>query len=92
MLGTSCNEKNCPGWLSVMILGIIGYVFMTVMFWKDVMAEEVVVTFDRELPFQSYHFTRTFEDKDAFEMWLQSRLEDKGCDPYLKSMHIQFKS
>lgn len=88
----NCNEKNCPGWFSVMILGIIGYVFVTVMFMKDVMAQEVVVTFDRELPFESYEFTRTFEDKDAFEMWLQSRLEDKGCDPYLKSMHIQFKS
>ena len=88
----NCNEKNCPGWLSVMILGIIGYVFVTVMFIKDVMAQEVVVTFDRELPFKSYEFTRTFEDKDAFEMWLQARLEDQGCDPYLKSMHIQFKS
>jgi len=88
----NCNENNCPGWLSVMVLGIIGYVFVTVMFIKDVMAQEVVVTFDRELPFKSYEFTRTFEDKDAFEMWLQARLEDQGCDPYLKSMHIQFKS
>jgi len=88
----NCNENNCPGWFSVMVLGIIGYVFVTVMFIKDVMAQEVVVTFDRELPFKSYEFTRTFEDKDAFEMWLQARLEDQGCDPYLKSMHIQFKS
>jgi hypothetical protein len=54
-------------------------------------AQEVVVEFDRELPFKSYHFTRTFEDKDEFEMWLATRLEDKGCDPYLKSMKIKFK-
>jgi len=64
--------------------------FVTVMFGfvTDANAQEVVVTFDRELPFKSYQFTRTFEDKEAFEMWLAMRLEDKGCDPYLKSMHI----
>ena len=88
----NCNEKSCPGWVGALVIGIAAYVFITVMFMRDVMAEEVVVTFDRELPFKSYEFTRTFEDKDAFEMWLMTRLEDKGCDPYLKSMHIQFKS
>jgi hypothetical protein len=92
MLPSSCNEKNCPGWLGTMVIGIVAYVLVTIMFMKDVMAQEVVVTFNRELPFKSYEFTRTFEDKEAFEMWLALRLEDKGCDPYLKSMHIQFKS
>lgn len=52
---------------------------------------EVVVTFNRELPDGVYNFTRVYEDKDAFEMWLQDRLEAKGCDPYLTDMKIQFK-
>ena len=52
---------------------------------------EVVVTFNRELPNGTYNFTRVYEDKDAFEMWLQDRLETKGCDPYLTDMKIQFK-
>ena len=52
---------------------------------------EVVVTFNRELPDGTYNFTRVYEDKDAFEMWLADRLEGKGCDPYLTDMKIQFK-
>lgn len=87
----NCDENKCPGWLGALVIGIIGYAIVSVMFIKDVMAQEVVVTFDRELPFESYHFTRTFDDKDEFEMWLANRLEDTGCDPYLKSMHIEFK-
>jgi len=96
MIGSSCNEKNCPGWLGAIVAGMLMYFAVTFMWITDAHAEEVsqevVVTFDRELPFKSYQFTRTFEDKEAFEMWLALRLEDKGCDPYLKSMHIQFKS
>ena len=52
---------------------------------------EVIVSFERELPNETFHFTRIFEDKDAFEMWLADRLETKGCDPYLNNMNIQFK-
>jgi len=52
---------------------------------------EVVVSFERELPNKTVEFQRVFEDKDAFEMWLQDRLETKGCDPYLKNMRIDFK-
>jgi len=58
---------------------------------QPVMAGEVVVTFNRELPNKSVEFTRTFEDKDSFELWLADRLETKGCDPYLTDMKIQFK-
>jgi hypothetical protein len=53
---------------------------------------EVVVTFNRELPNETVEFSRTFQDKDDFEMWLQNRLEGPGCDPYLKDMRIQFKT
>lgn len=92
MVGTSCNEKNCPGWLSTLVIGAVMFVTVMFGFVTDANAQEVVVSFERELPFKTYEFTRTFEDKDAFEMWLMTRLEDKGCDPYLKSMHIEFKS
>ena len=82
----SCNEKSCPGWLYVVIAGL----FMTLFVAYDASAE-VVVSFERELPNETVRFTRTFEDKDAFEMWLTDRLETKGCDPYVKNMNIQFK-
>ena len=91
MIGTSCNEKNCPGALATMLVGLVMFVTVMFGFVTDAQAGEVVVTFNRELPFKSYEFTRTFEDKESFEMWLAMRLEDKGCDPYLTDMHIQFK-
>lgn len=53
---------------------------------------EVVVTFNRELPNETVEFSRTFQDKDDFEMWLQNRLEGPGCDPYLTDMRIEFKT
>ena len=91
MIGTSCNEKNCPGAFGVMILGLVMFVTVMFGFVTDAQAGEVVVTFNRELPNKSVEFSRTFEDKDAFEMWLADRLETKGCDPYLTDMKIQFK-
>jgi len=91
MIGTSCNEKNCPGALSVMLIGLVMFVTVMFGFVTDAQAGEVVVTFNRELPDKSVEFTRTFEDKDDFEMWLANRLEGPGCDPYLTDMKIQFK-
>jgi hypothetical protein len=86
-----CNEKNCPGWLPAIIAGAVMILFVALSAINEAKANEVVVTFNRELPFKSYEFTRTFEDKESFEMWLAMRLEDKGCDPYLTDMNIQFK-
>jgi len=86
----NCDENKCPGWLAALVIGMLAYVFISIMFIRDVMAE-VVVSFERELPNETFYFTRTFEDKDAFEMWLSDRLETKGCDPYVKNMNIQFK-
>ena len=91
MVGTSCNEKNCPGALSVMLIGLVMFVTVMFGFVTDAQAGEVVVTFNRELPDKSVEFTRTFTDKDDFEMWLANRLEGPGCDPYLTDMKIQFK-
>jgi len=89
MIGTSCNEKNCPGALGVMLVGLVMFVTVMFGFVTDANAD-VVVKFNRELPSKSYEFTRTFEDKESFEMWLAMRLEDKGCDPYLSKMVITF--
>jgi len=91
MVGTSCNEKNCPGAFSVMFVGLVMFVTVMFGFVTDAKAQEVVVSFERELPNKTVNFKRTFEDKDSFEMWLSARLEDKGCDPYLKYMLIDFK-
>ena len=91
MVGTSCNEKNCPGALGVMLVGLVMFVTVMFGFVTDAQAGEVVVTFNRELPDKSVEFTRTFTDKDDFEMWLANRLEGPGCDPYLTDMKIQFK-
>jgi len=87
-----CNDKNCPGWVPALVAGLIMILFVALSAVNEAKANEVVVTFNRELPFETYKFTRTFEDKDAFEMWLATRLEDQGCDPYLTTdMKIQFK-
>jgi len=87
----SCNEKNCPGWALALGIGLSMILLVVLSAFNEAKADEVVVTFNRELPFKSYEFTRTFEDKESFEMWLAMRLEDKGCDPYLTDMKIQFK-
>jgi hypothetical protein len=73
------------------VAGLAMILFVGLSAFNEAKADEVVVTFNRELPFKSYEFTRTFEDKESFEMWLAMRLEDKGCDPYLTDMKIQFK-
>ena len=90
MLPSNCNQKNCPGWLPAVVAGMAMFLFVGLSAFNDAHAE-VVVSFERELPNETFHFTRTFEDKDAFEMWLADRLETKGCDPYVKNMNIQFK-
>jgi hypothetical protein len=53
-------------------------------------AAPVTVYFERDLPHANVKFQRTFEDIDAFEMWLADRIDRKGCDPYLKKMVIEF--
>ena len=74
-----------------MLIGLVMFVTVMFGFVTDAQAGEVVVTFNRELPDKSVEFTRTFTDKDDFEMWLANRLEGPGCDPYLTDMKIQFK-
>lgn len=82
----NCNEDSCPGWLTVMVLGIIGYVFVTVMFWKDVHAD-VRVEITRELPGETQYVVQQFPDEELFSMWFTSKL-DEGCDPYVTKINI----
>lgn len=74
-------------------LGVVGFVLWCLTFLvMPAHAKQVTVEFERELPYATVGFQRTFEDMDAFEMWLSDRLDRKGCDPYLKEMRIKFKN
>jgi len=88
MLGSSCNDKSCPGWLAAIIVGMIGYIFVTIMFWKDVHAD-VRVDIYRDLPEGQRIVVQEFGDQDSFEMWMATRLEE-GCLPGVKKVEIDF--
>jgi hypothetical protein len=89
MLPTSnCEDNKCPGWLAVMILGLVGYIFVTVMFWKDVYAGEVRVEITRELPEEKQLVVQHFYDEDSFMMWMATKMEGEGCDPYVSEIKI----
>lgn len=49
---------------------------------------EVRIDMTRELPDETQHIVRIFEDREDFEMWLDMRLDDGGCDPYVTKMNI----
>ena len=86
MIGTSCNEKNCPGWAAALLTGVIAYVVMMVMFIKDVQAD-VRVEIIRELPNEKQIIVQTFDDEEVFSMWFTTKLEE-GCDPYVTNVNI----
>ena len=72
MLGTNCNENRCPGWLAVIILGISAYFLSLFLFINDAFSE-VRVDITRELPDETQHIVRIFEDKEDFEMWMSMK-------------------
>ena len=89
MLGTtSCNENRCPGWLAVIILGISAYFLSFFLFINDAFSE-VRVDITRELPDETQHIVRIFEDKEEFEMWMSMKMEYEGCDPYVTEMIVK---
>jgi hypothetical protein len=88
MLGSSCNENSCPGWLAAMIVGIVGYIVVTVMFLNDVMAGEVRVEITRELPEEKQLVVQHFYDEDSFMMWMATKMEGEGCDPYVSEIKV----
>ena len=88
MIGSSCNEKNCPGWLAAIIVGMIMYFAVTVMWITDVHAGEVRVEITRELPDEKQMIVQEFPDEDLFAMWMGGKLEGEGCDPYVTEIRI----
>jgi len=88
MIGSSCNEKNCPGWVAALVVGMFAYVVMTVMFINEVYAGEVRVEITRDLPNEKQLVVQQFYDEDSFQMWMGDKMEDEGCDPYVSEIRI----
>jgi hypothetical protein len=88
MLGTSCNEKNCPGWKSALMAGVVLIVMMMSGVVNDAFAGDVRVEIKRELPDETQHIVQQFYDEDSFAMWMSGKLEGEGCDPYVTEIKI----
>ncbi|MDC0446778.1 hypothetical protein OAL99_02685 [Gammaproteobacteria bacterium] len=89
MLGTTnCNEGRCPGWLAVIIVGVSAYFLSFFLFINDAFSE-VRIDITRELPDETQHIVRIFEDKEDFEMWMSMKMEYEGCDPYVTEMIVK---
>lgn len=89
---SNCNENNCPGWASVLLIGVIAYIVMTVMFFKDAMAD-VRVEITRDVPNEQQLVERQliiqqFDDDESFQMWMAMKMEGEGCDPYVTNINI----
>jgi len=74
--------KKALGVILLVILGIVSLVMPA--------SADVKVTITRDLPNERQHIVQQFPDMDGFEMWMQQRLEDKGCDPYVTDMKVEF--
>jgi hypothetical protein len=88
MLGTSCNEKNCPGWVPAIVAGVVMIVMVLVGAINDAHAGEVRVEITRELPEEKQLVVQHFYDEDSFMMWMASKMEGEGCDPYVSEIKI----
>jgi hypothetical protein len=88
MLGTSCNEKNCPGWKSALMAGVVLIVMLLSGVINDAFAGDVRVEIKRELPDETQHIVQQFHDEDSFAMWMSGKLEGEGCDPYVTEIKI----
>jgi len=74
--------KKALGVILLVILGIVSLVMPA--------SADVKVTITRDLPNERQYIVQQFPDMDGFEMWMQQRLEDKGCDPYVTDMKVEF--
>ena len=88
MIGTSCNEKNCPGWVAALVVGMVMYFVVTIMWISEATAGEVRVEITRELPEEKQLVVQHFYDEDSFMMWMGSKMEGEGCDPYVSEIKI----
>jgi len=74
--------KKSLGVIFLVILGLITLIMPA--------SADVKVTITRDLPNERQHIVQQFPDMDGFEMWMQQRLEDTGCDPYVTDMKVEF--
>ena len=74
--------KKALGFLLLALLGLIMLIMPA--------SADVKVTITRDLPNERQHIVQQFPDMDGFEMWMQQRLEDSGCDPYVTEMKVDF--
>ena len=88
MLGTSCNEKNCSGWKAALMAGVVMIVLVLAGAISDAYAGEVRVEITRELPNEKQLVVQHFYDEDSFMMWMASKMEGEGCDPYVSEIKI----
>ena len=88
MIGSSCNEKNCPGWVAALVVGMVMYFVVTIMWISEATAGEVRVEITRELPEEKQLVVQHFYDEDSFMMWMGSKMEGEGCDPYVSEIKI----
>jgi hypothetical protein len=88
MIGSSCNERNCPGWVPALAAGALMVLLVTFSAIGDALAD-VRVEIDRDFPDGSSEtVVRQFNDNVEFEMWMENRLEQEGCDPYASHIRI----
>jgi hypothetical protein len=71
--------------LGLFLLALLGMIMLIMPASAD-----VKVTITRDLPNERQHIVQQFPDMDGFEMWMQQRLEDSGCDPYVTEMKVDF--
>ena len=88
MIGTSCNEKNCPGWVAALAVGMVMYFVVTIMWISEATAGEVRVEITRELPEEKQLVVQHFYDEDSFMMWMATKMDGEGCDPYVSEIKI----
>ena len=74
--------KKSLGVIFLVILGLITLIMPA--------SADVKVTITRDLPNERQYIVQQFPDMDGFEMWMQQRLENTGCDPYVTNMKVEF--
>jgi hypothetical protein len=88
MIGSSCNEKNCPGWIPTLAAGLLMVLIVLFSALSEAIAGEVRVEITRELPDETQHIVQQFHDEDSFQMWMGDKMESEGCDPYVSEIRI----
>jgi hypothetical protein len=67
------------------VLLAIGAMIMLVL---PASAGEVRVEITRELPNEKQLVVQHFYDEDSFMMWMATKMEGEGCDPYVSEIKI----